>query len=203
MNTSDGTSEVQTPPPSEHVDHFEVWAWRNTFCFSHSLEGCLRSVRDYLLAYPEKRQDMRENIFVTCCFREKFETLYPDGWALTDEDMITAALAVEGDDEDRGHNHIPAGFIRERLFVVNDADDVRELVLEPWGDHYPVPAHAAVKIQAYGPPDGFLLVKKTPQEISVYGWPGSTLEAAMNGWMLGPKTYRRPYAPPGVGEPPC
>jgi hypothetical protein len=72
-----------------------------------------------------------------------------------------------------------------RLKLVNPRGLVFELLLEPWGETFPMPAGATFDIVAEGPADGELEITVEEACITVWGWTGSTVRLFHDGRELG------------------
>ena len=79
--------------------------------------------------------------------------------------------------------------------LTNAAAGPVTLVLEPWGDEYPLAGKASVDVVATGPATGFLEVTFGHDRIVAYGWPGSILRVLQDGLELD-NGSARPAVPP-------
>ena len=82
----------------------------------------------------------------------------------------------------------------ETVCLRYDSDAPRTLVLEPWGDYYPLATGDLVDIVATGPTGGVLKVELEENALTVWAWSGSAIKASLNGLVLG-GTGPRPAVP--------
>jgi hypothetical protein len=73
------------------------------------------------------------------------------------------------------------------------------VVLEPWGDEYPLAPGATFDIHAHGPAGGTLQVESGNTYIAVYAWPGSVVSLFHNGINIG-GPERQPVPPIPTGS---
>jgi hypothetical protein len=70
-----------------------------------------------------------------------------------------------------------------------------KLVLEPWGDEFPLAGRASVDVLATGPSTGFLEVTFAHDRIVAYGWSGSIVRVFQEGLELGDGAARAAVPP--------
>jgi hypothetical protein len=83
------------------------------------------------------------------------------------------------------------------LRVRNGRTAPMTLCLEPWGEIYTVGPGAAVEVVAHGPEGDRLEVEHGADQVTIYGWPGSTVSLFQDGVELGAGSGER-GAVPGV-----
>src|SRR5947209_4324865 len=83
----------------------------------------------------------------------------------------------------------------QRLSLANTGECSICFVLEPWGETYEMPANATFDLHAQGP-DGYgLEVAVDSDHLTVWAWPGSTVQLYCDGVELGNLPHTRPAVP--------
>ena len=82
-----------------------------------------------------------------------------------------------------------------RLRLVLEGAPGTTLCLEPWGDAYHVGPGATVELVASGPGGDSLELQVGERQVSVWGWPGATVRAFVDGTELGVPDGGRPPVP--------
>ena len=59
------------------------------------------------------------------------------------------------------------------IHITNERDTVTTFYLEPWGEIYPMPAHAVFVVEGFGPKPGTFEVWHENGAITVWAWPGA------------------------------
>src|SRR5436309_2992677 len=86
------------------------------------------------------------------------------------------------------------------LTVRNPRPTTVQFVLEPWGELYDLPPHAAFLVAAEGP-DGApacLVLDAGPDYLTVWGWEGATVRLYHGDRELPAPGTRRPAVPAGL-----
>ncbi len=78
--------------------------------------------------------------------------------------------------------------------MVNDIEVVRQVLLEPWGMPLVVPPGGVLELSFAGPDDGVTETEELGDQVTVYGWAGSTVIAKLGGEVV--------YDASGVPTPP-
>jgi hypothetical protein len=72
------------------------------------------------------------------------------------------------------------------------------LWIEPWGDQLVLPAGAVAELRASGPEGGDLEMVPEEGDLTVFAWPGSTLQVFASGSLLCDFSNPVPSVPPGM-----
>ncbi len=67
--------------------------------------------------------------------------------------------------------------IRTAMAVTNSEATPLRLTLEPWAEERVIPPGGTALVSFFGPQGGRLEVEVKPNELILYGWVGSVLEA--------------------------
>lgn len=65
--------------------------------------------------------------------------------------------------------------IKISLRITNSTSKILTLRLEPWGDQHTMVAGATITVEAQGPSGDTLEVEYGEDDITLYGWTGSTV----------------------------
>lgn len=80
------------------------------------------------------------------------------------------------------------------VIVVDDVDPV-ELVLEPWGESYPVRKGSKIEVAIYGPPGGPAEIVHGRDRLQIWAWSGCTATLFIDGEDTYPAGIERPRVP--------
>ena len=63
----------------------------------------------------------------------------------------------------------------DRLDLANSSQRALTVRLEPWGEEFAIPQGGRFAVEAVGPEGGFLELQWGDDEVTIYGWSGSTV----------------------------
>lgn len=75
---------------------------------------------------------------------------------------------------------------RETLEVANADAAPLVLFLEPWAEPFVIPPHSAIEVVAYAPSEGRLEVDNRDNQVTIWGWTGSSVHVLQDGRELNP-----------------
>lgn len=69
----------------------------------------------------------------------------------------------------------------DRFSITNDSSRVLAVRLEPWAEELELAPDSKFEVEAVGPEDGFLELVWGDDEVTIYGWTGSTVSVLCEG----------------------